>query len=48
MSELYQFVWWGWCDMDFGFFRHTSSIGLVYDWSLHVGPLEIRRWRRNR
>lgn len=47
MSRRLQFVWWLHPrDWHMGFERPDPLWGLagIYDWFLHVGPLEIRRW----
>ena len=39
----YQIVWWPtWRGVRFE--RSTLPMAYVYDWYLHLGPLEIRRW----
>ena len=35
-------------DFHFGFYNLTNRgpLGNIYHWSLWVGPLEIRKWRK--
>jgi hypothetical protein len=44
VRRKYQFVWWGWREMDLGFWRAQHSLRYIYRWYLFLGPLEIRRW----
>lgn len=50
MSHLnagrWQFVWWGWSAGLLNAHRYEGSLAAIYDWSVSVGPLEIRQWHR--
>ena len=44
----YQFIWWGlraWRRLRFiRFDEDKTDLAFIYDWSFHIGPLEIRKW----
>lgn len=40
-----QWVWWGRRHVRVGFYRWRHGMSQIYDWSLCLGPLEVRRWR---
>ena len=42
----YAVVWWGWLDWGLVWWRPSGNWGLIYAWSLRVGPLELRKHRR--
>lgn len=44
MSRRFQFVWWGWRRWRFGRSAWTGSLAEFYRYSVHFGPLEVRRW----
>ena len=44
-TPLLQFVWWGW-PWHFTAHRYEGGLAHIYDWSVSVGPLEIRKWHR--
>ncbi len=46
MSKRYQLVWWQWGDWYFRPWPEpwTGSMALIYEWSISLGPLEIRKW----
>lgn len=51
ITDYFQFVWWGWHDMQFGRSQALQiSMGLrvLYSWAWCFGPLEIRKWRESR
>jgi len=43
--KRYQFIWWPrWYGVR-GRKQFTAGLALVYEWSLMLGWLEIRKWR---
>lgn len=48
MSRL-QLVTWRPRYWSLGFIRFPAGkgLGLVYEWALHLGPIEVRRWRES-
>lgn len=46
MSKRFQFVWWGWrYAMARPWFAYRDiRWSRIYRYSLHIGPIEIRRW----
>lgn len=48
IASLQLVTWWRPRDWALGFDRFdpaTNGLGIVYRWSLHLGPVEIRRWQ---
>ncbi len=46
-KKRFQWIWWGFHEMTYGFKRlnsEESDLYLIYNWVLCLGPLEIRRW----
>jgi hypothetical protein len=44
----YQFIWWFPCWNGFHFTRFKLGLALIYEWSLMLGYVEIRKWRNER
>ena len=45
----YEIIWWGlrdWRNFQFVDFNSYSYDLTVYQWFLHIGPLEIRKWKK--
>lgn len=46
MNDLLQFVWW-WPEWKgVGFYRWSGNWKTIYEWSIRLGWLEVRRWAR--
>lgn len=48
MKQRFQWVWWGFRKMSWGFVRldqEVTALAHIYTWTVCLGPLEIRRWR---